>query len=89
MILDQNGRPMAPVHVCWSDSEAEIVVSVLRDYGIEALINSEVPHSVLPFTANGLGKVTVLVAEDVAAEASRILAAQLEGAENMEPADEA
>lgn len=89
LILDQNGRPMATVHVCWSDSEADIVVSVLRAYGIEAITNSEVPHSVLPFTANGLGKVTVLVTEDLAAEAGQILAAQLEGAEKTELADEA
>lgn len=63
MILDEKGHPMAPVHVCWGDGEAQVVASYLQAHGIEAVINSEVPHSVLPITADGLGEVRVLVPE--------------------------
>lgn len=74
LILDHNERPMVCVHECWNDNEADVVVSVLRAYGIEALANSEVPHSIMPLTANGLGKVSVLVGEETAVEARKILA---------------
>lgn len=74
LILDENERPMVAVHVCWNDNEADIVVSVLRDGGIEARVNSEVPHNVLPITANGLAKVEVLVREGEAEEARGLLA---------------
>ena len=64
------------LHECYDDGEAEVVIALLRDRGIEGFANSEVPHSVLPITANGLGKVTVLVDEDLAEEAQSIIAEQ-------------
>jgi hypothetical protein len=64
---------MVPIHECWSDSEGVIVVSVLREQGVEARLNSEVPHTVMPLTAAGLGKVEVLVSEDDADRAREIL----------------
>ena len=73
MILDANERPLVPIHVCWSDDEANIVVSVLRDGGIESRTNSEVPHNVLPITTAGLGKVEVLVEQEFAEEARRVI----------------
>ena len=73
MILDENQRPMVSVYVCWNDHEADIVISVLREQGIEAQANSEVPHAVLPVTADGLGQVDVLVVEDLAGAARRII----------------
>lgn len=79
MILDENERPMVSVHVCWNDNVADIVVTVLENRGIDARANSEVPHSVLPITADGLAKVEVLVREDDAEEARDILAAYEDG----------
>ncbi len=73
MILDENQKPLVPVHVCWDDHEADIIVSVLLDGGIEAVLNSEVPHSVLPIKTAGLGKVEVLVREAELAEAERVI----------------
>lgn len=73
VILDENERPMVPIHECWSDSEGTIVVSVLREQGVEARLNSEVPHTVMPLTAAGLGKVEVLVSEGDAERAREIL----------------
>ena len=74
---DQNPEEHAtvtvPIHVCWNDSEAQIVISILRENGIEAFSNSEVPHSVLPVTADGLGKVEVMVEEHEADKARQLL----------------
>lgn len=61
MILDNEGKPMIPVHICWDDGEAQVVAGYLKSHGFHAVINSEIPHSVLPLTANGLGEVRVLV----------------------------
>ena len=72
----ESERPVVPVHECYDDGEAEVVMALLRDYGIEGFANSEVPHSVLPITADGLGKVTVLVDEDLAEKARSIIAEQ-------------
>ena len=69
-------RRVVPVHECYDDGEAEVVIALLRDHGIEGYANSEVPHSVLPITADGLGKVTVLVDQDFAEKARSIIAEQ-------------
>ena len=65
---------MEPVYECWNDEEAAIVISVLGAYGIEARANSEIPHSVLPITADGLGRVEVLVDAKRLQEAKKVLA---------------
>lgn len=64
---------MHPVHECWSDVEADVVVSCLGAHGIVARANSEVPHSVLPITIDGLGKVQVLVSVEDVEQAQYIL----------------
>ncbi|MDX9973904.1 MAG: DUF2007 domain-containing protein [FCB group bacterium] len=74
MILDEDGRPLVPVHTCYNDAEAALVISFLEAYGVAAQANSEVPHSVLPLTVGHLGKVRVLVNEDDAEEACGLLA---------------
>ena len=64
---------LEPVHECWSDGEAGIIVSFLAAHGIRALIRTEVPHSVLPVTVDGLGKVQIYVARSDAARARDLL----------------
>lgn len=76
MILDDQGRPMVPVHVCWSDWEAEVIIGLLRAHGIGAQANSEIPHSVLPTTADGLGEIQILVNQEDAARARDIIQEQ-------------
>ena len=73
MAEHEGARPVVAVHECYNDGEAEVVIALLREYGIEGIANSEVPHSVLPLTADGLGKVRVLVDEDVAEKALTII----------------
>lgn len=70
-------RSVVPVHECYDDGEAEVVIALLRSHGIEGIANSEVPHSVLPIIADGLGKVTVLVDEDAAERARSIISERL------------
>lgn len=78
MILDENEQPLVPVHVCWNDEEGNVILSVLRDGGIEGRLNSEVPHSVLPIETGELGKVQVLVREREAETAKEVIAEHLE-----------
>ena len=80
MILDSDGRPMIAVHTCWNDAEAEIVIGFLRVHDIEARANSEIPHSILPLTTDGLGEIQVLVSEEDAALAREIIRQRAESA---------
>ena len=73
MAEQESERSVVPVHECYDDGEAEVVIALLRDHGIEGIANSEVPHSVLPITAAGLGKVLVLVDENIAEQARTII----------------
>ncbi len=66
------------VHECYDDGEAEVVIALLRGHGIESIANSEIPHSVLPVTADGLGKVRVLVDVEVAEKAREIISSSQE-----------
>ena len=56
-----------------SDVEASIVRGLLETHGIRALLSSDVPHSVFPLTINGLGEVRLVVREDEADEARRVI----------------
>lgn len=87
MILDDNGCPLAPVHTCYNDAEAALVVSYLEAYGIAAQANSEVPHSVLPVTVGALGRVRVLVSEADVDEARALLAEAQHGRSHSEECD--
>jgi hypothetical protein len=73
MIVDENGQPLRAIHECWSDGEADVIISCLRAHGITAHANSEVPHNILPLAVDGLGKIQVLVAEEDVEQASFIL----------------
>lgn len=56
-------RPVVPVHTCAEDSEAEIVVGLLRGRDIESFQTSELPPEVFPLAAGPLGQVTIWVDE--------------------------
>ena len=78
MSEQESEGPVVAIHECWDDGEAEVVIALLRDHGIEGIANSEVPHSVLPITADGLGKVSVLVDKDTADRARSIISERLQ-----------
>ena len=85
MTEQESERTVVPVHECYDDGEAEVVIALLRDHGIEGFANSEVPHSVLPITADGLGKVTVLVDGEIAEKARSIIAERREPKDGPDP----
>lgn len=58
----------------WSDGEAALVRQLLDAYGIPCRIVSDVTHTVLPLSVDGLGEIRVLVAADQVEEAREILA---------------
>jgi ribonuclease III len=68
-----------------SDIEASIVTGLLDAHGIEAIISSDVPHSLFPLTVNGLGEVRVSVGADHADAAVRLIADYGQGADRDAP----
>lgn len=58
----------------WSDGEAAVVQQLLDQYGIPCRVVSDVPHSVLPLSVDGLGEIRVLVPADRLSEATELLA---------------
>ena len=59
----------------WNDSEAEIIRELLASHDIECSVSSQVPHSVMPLTVNGLGEIRVHVPAPLLEEARRIVEA--------------
>ena len=58
----------------WSDGEAEIVRQLLDSYGIQCQVVSDVTHTVLPVSVDGLGEVRILVSPLDLDEAREVLA---------------
>ncbi len=56
-----------------SDIEASVVRSLLDAHGIQAILSSQIPHSVLPITIDGLGEVRLSVLASEADEALGII----------------
>ena len=80
-MLDANKkRSVVAVHFCADDAEAEVVVALLRDRGIDAFTNSQIAHNVLPIAAGKLGEVQILVDEANAERAIEVI----DGAESDE-----
>ena len=57
----ETAETLVPVHVCWTDAEADVVISYLEAHGVPAVARSSGPRSVYPVTVDGLGQVSVLV----------------------------
>ncbi len=57
-----------------SDIEASIVRGLLETHGIASLLASDVPHSILPLSVDGLGEVRLSVRAADAEEAQRVIA---------------
>jgi ribonuclease III len=68
-----------------SDVEANIVRGLLDAHGIEAVLSSDVPHSIFPLTVNGLGEVRVSVGADLAEAAIRLIADYAQSADRSSP----
>ena len=68
-----NQRPLVDLIRVYNDVEASLIQSLLAESGIDCLLVSHVPHSIYPFTINGLGEVKIKVLEDRLSEARQVL----------------
>jgi hypothetical protein len=73
MAHQSNERPVVAVRVCVDDKEADVVMALLRDRGIESFPSSQLSHRVLPVAAGALGEVTIYVDEAVAEKAIKTI----------------
>lgn len=81
---DSPGRPEAPeadgssgeriLLRSWNDGEAMMVRTLLASYGIPCQVVSDVPHTVLPLSVDGLGEIRIVVRKSQYEEAMRLLA---------------
>ena len=62
------------IHRCFNDVEADLIRQLLEHEGITAQVVSHVPHSVYPFTMDGLGEIRIAVLEKDAGKARQIIA---------------
>jgi len=74
MIDDGPAQVSELLMTTWSDSEAAMVRQILATYGIPCQVVSHVPHTVLPFTMDGLGEVRILVPASRVRDARELLA---------------
>ncbi len=65
------------VHICHNDIEADQIRELLYQEGIECQVASDVPHTVFPFTMDGLGEVRISVMEKEADRAQKLIDAFL------------
>ena len=71
--------------VVYSDVEANLIRTILDEAGIDCLLVTQVPHSIYPFTINGLGETKIKVLASELENAKAVLA---DSKDNL-PADEA
>jgi len=64
---------MVEVYRAAGDLEAQVIKSLLENYGIPCLLKSHAAHSVHMLTVDGMGEVKVMVWESMAKEAKQLL----------------
>lgn len=67
---------LVEVHQAAGDEEALIIKALLESEGIWCSLSSDVPHSVIPLTVDGLGAVRILVSEDDSIRAEEIISSR-------------
>ncbi len=75
----ENQDPLVPVHSCWGDTEAAIVVSFLHSRDIYAEASPQGPRSAFPLSVDGLGEIQILVEKGSVEEAQAALAERERG----------
>ncbi|HOQ33404.1 MAG TPA: DUF2007 domain-containing protein [Candidatus Hydrogenedens sp.] len=74
---DKNSDNLKILARCISDIEAELIVRLLEDNGIESFVETNIPHSVWPVSADAL----VIVREEDYDKAKQILKENIENQE--------
>ena len=70
---DNGDLDLVEVHKAWGSAEAEVIKSMLESYGISCLMRGKVLQSVLPFTADGMGEIKILVSKKDMARAKNLI----------------
>ncbi len=55
---------LVEIHKTWDEQKAELIKSLLGDYGISCYLSSHITHSVYPIPVDGLGEIRVMVPEE-------------------------
>lgn len=66
-------RPVVAVHYCVDNSEADVILALLRDRGIEGFTNAPASHDMLPVSVGALGEVQIYVDQKNAERAIEII----------------
>ena len=64
---------MTEVYTAKGELEAQVIKSMLESYGIPCLFQSHAASSVHTFAIDGMGEVRILVSENKADEAKRLI----------------
>jgi hypothetical protein len=67
---------MTEVYKAKGELEAQVIKGLLESYGIPCLLRSNAASSVHSFVSDGLGEVSVMVNEESADEARRLIEAE-------------
>ena len=78
MSENEEHHGLVSIHACGQDEEANIVIAFLAENGIEAQLQTELPHNVLPVSSD----CEVYVHEDDADAARALITAQLKKSED-------
>ncbi len=70
--MSESGK-LTKVYVAKGEMEALVIKGLLESYGIPSLLQSEAAPSVLYFVINGMGEFKVMVRQDMADEARRLI----------------
>lgn len=63
----------------WQRSEAEMIKAILEEHGIQCMLSSDITHSVIPFTMDGLGEIRIYVPKEKVKEALHVIKVFSEG----------
>ncbi|MCK4538825.1 MAG: DUF2007 domain-containing protein [Candidatus Krumholzibacteria bacterium] len=74
----KNGNELVELMAVQGEMEAKILYGILESEGIRVLVKSEMASGVLPFTADGMGRVRLMVKEEDLTLARVVISEHLE-----------
>ncbi len=78
----------AVLTVVYNEVEANLIKTILDEAGIDCLLVTQVPHSIYPFTINGLGETKIKVLASELENAKVVLAESKQDSPSDEPEGE-
>ncbi len=69
----KNQQKMVEVYRAAGEIEAQVIRSLLEQYGIPCLLKSHAAHSAHMFVVNGMGEVKIMVWDSMAEDAKELI----------------